>query len=60
MVSGIFCIVCPFADQPGDEKLENIHVNLTLLTQYEVLRYWLLKEKHSETSIFELEDKTQR
>jgi len=28
MVSGVVCVVCPFA---GDEKLKNIHVDLALL-----------------------------
>jgi len=28
IVSGVVCVVCPFA---GDEKLKNIHVDLTLL-----------------------------
>jgi len=28
IVSGIVCVVCPFA---GDEKLRNIHVDLALL-----------------------------
>jgi len=27
-VSGVVCVVCPFAD---DEKLKNIHVDLALL-----------------------------
>jgi len=27
-MSGVVCVVCPFAD---DEKLENIHVDLALL-----------------------------
>jgi len=28
IVSGVVCVVCPFAD---DEKLKNIHVDLALL-----------------------------
>jgi len=28
IVSGVVCIVCPFT---GDEKLNNVHVNLALL-----------------------------
>jgi len=34
MVSGVVCVVCPFAD---DEKLKNIHVDLALFSDYEVL-----------------------
>jgi hypothetical protein len=30
-VSGVVCVVCPFAD---DEKLKNIHVDLALLVVF--------------------------
>ena len=42
LVSGVVCVVSPFA---GDEKLENIHVDLALLGAY-MLR-WLTGQSRS-------------